>query len=347
MRFRALLLSSCIAALVVAVAHASVPAVAPLHAQAGAHAATAHAAVPAAVADAAAAQVPAVAPPVPLLWKVSDADNSVYLLGSFHLLKPDDYPLSADVDAAFADAESLLFEMPPSEMESPTLALQMGQAALRLDGTRLDSQLPPATARKLQAWFAANAAALQASGMAPQTLQMFEPWFVGLTVSIIEMTRDGLDPKLGLDRHFADAAQQAGKPVDGFETGAQQIAFLDGMDADEQVQFLDEALGESDEGASEVEKLHAAWRAGDATTLWDGMAADMKREYPKLYQHVNVERNDAWLPRIEQRLQAPGEDDTLVVVGALHLLGGDGLVEKLRAKGYAVERVCSACKAAE
>lgn len=49
-------------------------------------------------------------PPVPLLWKVSDADNSLYLLGSFHLLKPEDYPLSAEVDAAFADAEALLFE---------------------------------------------------------------------------------------------------------------------------------------------------------------------------------------------------------------------------------------------
>ena len=80
------------------------------------------------------------APPVPLLWKVSDADNSVYLLGSFHLLKPGDYPLSKDVDAAFADAESLVFEMSPEEMSSPTLGMQMGQAALRNDGTPLNSR---------------------------------------------------------------------------------------------------------------------------------------------------------------------------------------------------------------
>src|SRR5690606_4079408 len=73
------------------------------------------------------------APPVPLLWKVSDADNSLYLLGSFHMLLPGDYPLSRDVDEAFAEAEALLFEMSPQEMASPTLALQMGQAALRGD----------------------------------------------------------------------------------------------------------------------------------------------------------------------------------------------------------------------
>ena len=296
-----------------------------------------------AAAHAATPPKPAASAPVPLLWKVSDADNSVYLLGSFHLLKPGDYPLSKDVDAAFADAESLVFEMSPEEMASPTLAMQMGQAALRRDGTQLDSELPPATVTKLHAWLATNDADVQASGLPPQLLQNFEPWFVGLTISIIQMTRDGLDPKLGLDQHFAAAAKAAGKPTAGLETGAQQIAFLDGMDKHEQLQFLDETLDETGQGKRELEKLHSAWRAGDTATLWNGMAADMQRQYPKLYRHINIERNDAWLPKIEQRLRDPSKDDTLVVVGALHLLGGDGVVEKLRAKGYRVERICSAC----
>jgi uncharacterized protein YbaP (TraB family) len=282
--------------------------------------------------------------PVPLLWKVSDADNSLYLLGSFHLLKPADYPLSKDVDAAFADAESVVFEMSPEEMASSTLAMQMGQAALRSDGTQLDSELPPATAARLHAWLTANDADMQASGVPPQLLQNFEPWFVGLTISIIEMTREGLDPKLGLDQHFAAAAKAAGKRTAGLETGAQQIAFLDGMGKDEQLQFLAETLDESGKGKRELQQLHGAWRAGDAATLWNGMAADMKRQYPQLYRHINVERNDAWVPKLEQRLRDPGKDDTLVVVGALHLLGSDGVVEKLRAKGYQVERICSACK---
>lgn len=282
-------------------------------------------------------------PPVPLLWKVSDADNSVYLLGSFHLLKPDDYPLSQDVDAAFADAESLVFEISPEEMASPTLGLQMGQAAMRTDGTRLDSELPPAAIASLANWLADNGANLGKVGMTPAVLQEFEPWFAGLMVSIVEMTKQGLDPKLGLDSHFAEQALKAGKPTAGLETGAEQIAFLDGMSKEEQIQFLTEALTEAGEGSSETARLHGAWRAGDARLLWDDMGADMKKEYPRLYQHVNVQRNDAWLPKIERRLTQAGRDDTLVVVGALHLLGPDGMVEKLRAKGYRVERVCSAC----
>lgn len=283
-------------------------------------------------------------PPVPLLWKVSDADNSVYLLGSFHLLKPNDYPLSKDVDAAFADAESLVFEMAPEEMSSPALGMQMGQAALRADGTQLNSELPVATVSLLDAWLTANGPDLQKMGLTPQAVQMFEPWFVGLTITITEMTKQGLDPKLGLDTHLAAMAAEAGKPTAGLETGAQQIAFLDGMSKDEQLQFLAEALSGSRDAKEETAKLHAAWRAGKADTLWQDMGMQMKKEYPGLYKRINVARNDAWVPRIEKRLGESGKDDTLVVVGALHLLGPDGVVEKLRAKGYTVERVCTACK---
>lgn len=284
-------------------------------------------------------------PPVPLLWKVSDADNSVYLLGSFHLLRPGDYPLSRDVDVAFADAEKLVFEIAPEEMGSPTLAMQMGQAALRTDGTRLDSELPPETAAALASWVEANAGHLAAMQLNGEVLQMFEPWFVGITVSVIELMKYGLDPELGLDNHMALQAKQAGKPTAGLETGAEQIAFLDGMDRDEQVQFLQQALEASADGQEVIERLHTAWRRGDAEALWREMALEMRQKFPKLYERINVARNDAWLPKIAGYLEQPGTDDALVVVGALHLLGEDGVVQKLRARGYEVERVCSACEA--
>lgn len=276
-------------------------------------------------------------PPVPLLWKVSDADNAVYLLGSFHLLKPADYPLSPDVDAAFADAERLVFEMAPQDMASPSLALDMQKAALRSDGGSLKGDLGAELWAKLERYAAAN-------GLPVAMLSSYEPWFVGLMVSLTEMSKFGLDPKLGLDAHMAAEAGKANKPASGLETPAQQIALLDSMSREEQLQFVDEVLDESAEGRAELEKLHAAWRNGDEKTMWEGMAAEMKREYPKLYRHINVERNDAWVPKIEQRLKSD-RDDTLVVVGSLHLLGSDGVVEKLRARGYTVERICSACKA--
>jgi len=287
-----------------------------------------------AFADAPKAQADA---PVPLLWKVSDSDNAVYLLGSFHMLKPADYPLARDVDGAFTDAESLMFELSPEEM-GPALSTQMLQAALRSDGKSLRDDLDEATWTKLEAYAGRN-------GMPMANLAALKPWFVGLTISVTEMMRQGLDPKIGLDAHFMEQAKAAGKPTSGLERGMDQISLLDGMDAVEQRQFLTEVLEQAEKGPGQTEKLHAAWRRGDAAMLWEEMAAEMKREYPRLYQRINVDRNDDWVPKIEKRLTESSSDDTLVIVGALHLLGSDGVVEKLRARGYQVERICSACKA--
>ena len=281
--------------------------------------------------------------PVPLLWKACDADNCLYLLGSFHLLKPSDYPLSKDVDGAFVDAEKLVFEVPPAEMESPELQQTMMMAAIRRDGTQLKSELTASQNAKLDAWLSKNEASLAKQGIAPAMFQMFKPWFAGLMVTMAGMADMGMQAELGLDRHFMGLASKADKPVSGLESGAGQIALLSGMSAEEQRQMLEESLDSVSGGGAETKKLHDAWRRGDVDALLSGTINEMKKEYPRLYKAINVDRNDAWVPKLEQRLKAKGTDDHLVVVGAMHLLGSDGVVEKLRGKGYKVERVCSAC----
>lgn len=271
-------------------------------------------------------------PPTPLLWKVSDADNSIYLLGSFHLLKDSDYPLADSTYAALADAEQVVFELSPAEMNDPALGQKMGAAAMRTDGKTLQQSLPEATWAQLSDYTTKR-------NIPIANFQPFEAWFISLMVSVTEMQRLGLDPEKGLDKHFAGLAVKAGKPVRGLETGDQQIALFDGMDEDEQLQALQDTLAELANIESEIEKMHALWRAGDGDALYASTAADMKREYPALYQRINVERNQAWLPRLEGMLDDSSSDDTLVVVGAMHLLGDDGVVAMLKAKGYRVERL--------
>lgn len=289
------------------------------------------------------ADVPLPAPPVPLLWRVSGRQGDLYLLGSFHFLKPDDYPLSVDVEQALAAAGEVVFELSPDELASPTLAMQMMQAGLRTNGGRLDDDLDPDAVARLAHWGKRNLATLQATGMSASALQMFEPWFASLLVTTTELGRYGLQAQHGLDVYLAARARDAGTPTAGLETATQQIGFLDGMDTAQQVQMLVEALDQADAGPQAIEDLHATWRAGDAGTLWTGMAGDMRARAPALYARINTMRNDAWLPKLEQMLQQEG--DILVVVGALHLLGEDGVVDKLAAKGYDVERICSACEA--
>jgi len=278
--------------------------------------------------------------PVPLLWRVSGAHGALYLLGSFHFLTPADYPLSEDVARVVSGAGEVVFELAPEELHSPTLGLQMMQAGLRSDGSKLDDEIPAQTATQLRAWAEANAASLQAAGGA-SSLQLFEPWFVSLLVTTTELGRFGLQAQLGMDAQLARQAQAADTPTAGLESAQQQIALLDGMGRLEQTQMLQEALEQAGAGPDSIQALHETWRAGDADALWQEMGLDMQARFPALYARINTERNDAWLPKLEQMLQQP--DDILVVVGALHLVGPDGVVEKLAAKGYAVERVCAAC----
>jgi uncharacterized protein len=179
--------------------------------------------------------------------------------------------------------------------------------------------------------------------LSPEILQALEPWFVGMLVTIVEAGNRGFESELGLDAHIAARAKEANKPANGLETGDQQLAMLDGMSKAEQIQMLAESIDTNVED-SELDTLHRDWRAGNVDALWKGMALDARTKYPALYKRINTDRNDAWVPKLEARLQAPGADDTLVVVGALHLLGSDGVVDKLKKKGYTVERVCSACK---
>jgi len=272
------------------------------------------------------------ATPTPLLWSVSDADNTVYLLGSFHALRASDYPLAPAVDAAFADAERVAFELSPDEMASPTIAPMMMAAAALPPGKDLRSSLSPDTWTKLEAYSAAR-------GLPLASFSGIEPWFVALVVSMTELERMGLDPQQGLDRHLIAQATQAGKATSGLETAAEQIAALDSMTPTEQQQALDEALTEAADFQKQMEDLHAKWRRGDADGLEALMGADMRVHYPQLYQRINVDRNNAWLPKVQAMLDDEHHDDSLVVVGSLHLLGDDGLVALLRKQGYTVERV--------
>ena len=297
--------------------------------------ATAHAASPQAPSQGA-AMAAAKAAPVPLLWKVSDADNSLYLLGSFHMLMADDYPVSADIDAAFEDAESLLFEIDPAALTSPDTIAKFQKASAYDDGRTLSQVLPAATRDKLETLLAA-------SGGSIATFEAAEPWAVnlGLVLGIVQAM--GFRSEDGLDRYFMARAEKSGKPVAGLESVDVQMAALDGTPHAEQIAGLDEFLSDPAKAVTEMRALHASWRQGDLKALDQKFRAEMAQESPDSYRLVNVDRNNAWMSTLEQRLKVAGSNDTLAVVGTLHLLGDDGVVEKLRAKGYKVERVCSVC----
>ena len=274
-------------------------------------------------------------PPVPLLWKVSDADNSLWLLGAFHLLKPGDYPLSVDVARAFHEADKLVFELAPDEIDGPDTQARFMAAALFPDGRRLGDVLPPVTREKL-------ARLLARQGGSIDRVDGYQPWFINLSLVLGLAHSMGFEPELGIDRFLMTQAALAGVPVGGLETLDDQLDALAGAPFDEQVHALEEYLARPEQMPVRLDELHQAWRDGDAARLEELTRLEMLESTPETYRLVNLERNEAWLERLDAMLRHdPG--DALVVVGALHLLGEDGLVERLAGLGHAVERICSTC----
>ncbi|HEY5802181.1 MAG TPA: TraB/GumN family protein [Lysobacter sp.] len=276
------------------------------------------------------------APPLPLLWKVSDADNSVYLLGSFHLLKSDDYPLSPEIDSAFAASDKVVFEVPPEQMLDPAMTQKFLAAAGYSDGRTLTQVLPAALREKFNRILAQRGASIA-------QFDAYEPWFVNLSLMLGMSQQLGFSPERGMDQYLMQRAAQSNKPTAGLESIDTQLQVLDASPMDEQIASLKEFLDKPLEMPSQLNDVHSAWRDGDVARLDKLTREEMRDKTPQTYRMINVERNEAWLPQIQGMLDGAKKGDTLVVVGALHLLGSDGLLGKLREKGYKVERVCSAC----
>ncbi len=272
-------------------------------------------------------------PSTPALWRVSDADNSVYLLGSFHALKPSDYPLSPAINNAYADAELLVFEMSPEQLQSPGLRAKISQMAQLPAGQSVQSLLPEDTWQALKAWSVRN------PSYPLLALQQFEPWYVALTVINAQAASQGFEAGQGLDQHVMNQAKSTHKPSIGLESAEQQIALFDSMPSSAQIQLLKESLSDTAKSNKELDTLHQLWRSGETQRFEQQTVAKMQHEYPDLYQSINVDRNLAWLPTLQRLLDAEHNNDALVVVGTMHLVGPDGLVQQFKNKGYRVEQL--------
>ncbi len=253
----------------------------------------------------------------------------MYLVGSVHLLSQDYYPLNPALDAAFKDSNLLVEEVDMDEMLSPESQLQMLTQGMLPRGQTLDSVVSPATLALVDK-------TVSGLGLPLAPLKQFKPWMLALTLLGLEWQRAGFDPGLGIDKHFFDQAKSAGKPVQGLETLAYQLSRFDEMPMAEQDRLLAESLKELGTQMASVRTLADAWKAGDAATVERIVLEDLRTE-PQLYQRLLVERNRNWFPKIEALFTRPGR--ALVVVGAAHLVGADGLLAMLKAGGYTVEQM--------
>ncbi len=276
----------------------------------------------------AAASVPAAATEVGTLWRVRDGAGTVFIAGSLHQLRRDRAALPPSYGQAYGEAEGLVMELDMDAISPASLAGELLGRAIDLQGRSLRDGLPPATWRALQP-------RLAGLGLPEAAIDRFEPWAVALLLASAEFLQRGYSPDSGVEGQLQARAATDRKPIDGLETPAQQLELFDGLPRTDQVQLLEVTLKELDSVGPRLEALEGAWRAGDLAGLEALLLGDY-RQRPDLFQRLVVRRNRAWVEPVRGFLRRP--DDTLVVVGLMHLLGEQGLIALLRQQGLKPER---------
>lgn len=264
----------------------------------------------------------------PALWVVRDADSTIYLFGTVHVLKPDTAWASARVDQAFDSAQDIWFEIDNPDDTSAILPLiqQHGLSMDRPLSTRL-------TAEEL----ADLDVAARSIGASAAQMDPMRPWFAGLTLSVAPLTKAGYAAGSGVELTLLARAKAGGKDVHAFESLEQQVRMLADMPEAIQMNFLRSTLEDYDRAAELLDGMVAAWRVGDTDELDEVMIEEMARDYPELYRIMLTDRNADWANQIEARLQDSGV--TFVAVGAGHLVGGSSVQTFLAQKGITATRV--------
>lgn len=263
------------------------------------------------------------------MWLVEGRSNHVYLLGSVHLLRREDHPLPAVIDAAYDDAEVLYMEIDMDDLDPLAMQATINRLGL-LDG---DRSLRDLMGEDLYAEALIAAETLE---IPLDMLDRTEPWFAALTVEQLALTRIGFNPVHGIEMYMLARAGEDRKPVHGFETIEQQLGLLDNLSLEAQRDLLMQTLDEGANIREIMDQLIEAWRTGDAEFLEVQLLAELVK-YPELYETIVADRNRDWVNTIDKLLG--DNQDYLVVVGALHLVGKDGVPALLRRRGFAVTQM--------
>ena len=263
------------------------------------------------------------------LWVAEGAHNQVYLLGSVHLLRKGDYPLPDVIERAYDDAESLVMEIDMDDLDPVETQALVTRLGVLPDDRTLEDVLGP------EDYAVAEAAAVELD-IPLSLLDKSEPWLAAITIEQLILSRLGFNAMHGVEMTFLGKARRDAKPIEGLETFAEQIGFLDGLSPAAQRDLLLQSLTEGAELRGIMDSLIEAWKTGDVGFMESRMLDELAK-FPELYDVIVVDRNRRWIDQLVPLMQH--EDDYLVIVGALHLIGDDGVPAMLEAAGVDVAQL--------
>lgn len=265
----------------------------------------------------------------PAMWEVRDRDSVVYLFGSMHVLRPDVRWRTAAFDRAYAAADRVWFE---ARVDVGPDRVQALVDRYGVDSDRsLTEKLSPTALATLRP-------VLDRGGVPLERVERLRPWAAAMMLSVAPMAREGASVASSVDSTTTHRARAAEKPIEVFETFEQQLRIFAELPEHAELTYLDDVAREQLSPPRDGVVLERAWLRGDMERLGTRLVAPMKAGRPALYEALLQRRNLAWADRLDAVMRQ-GQGTDLVVVGALHMAGDEGLPALMKARGYTVRRV--------
>ncbi len=263
------------------------------------------------------------------IWKISKNDKTLYIGGTIHFLSKDDYPLPKAFDEAYSKSSKLVFEADLSKLNSPEFQQALLQKMIFTDGQNLTQVLNDETISKLGAF-------LKSRGIPLAGMLNLKPSMVSLTLTVTELQRLKL-ADAGVDQIYYKKAVEDKKDLGELETVEQQLQYLVTMGEGNEDEMIQYTIRDLEELPKILKSMKEAWRVGNDSELYSIGIKPFKKDFPGIYKSILIDRNKSWIPQIEEFLK----DDSieLILVGALHLIGEDGVIEILKNNGYVVEKL--------
>jgi len=262
------------------------------------------------------------------VWKVSSGNHDVYIGGTCHILRPSDFPLPDEFAQAYEQADRLVFEIDPSQLQSPAFSQQLMAASRFENGKTLKDVLSNEAYRALEKQAAA-------SGLPMAILDPIKPGMAVTMLMMTELMKIGVTQE-GVDLYYAKQAHQDQKPIDSLETVDFQIDLLTSLGEGMESELVLYSLKDLEQIESVFDQLITAWQQGDLESIQTLFVDDMAH-YPAIYDAMLKDRNQRWIPQIESMLE---DDETeYVLVGLAHIAGPDGILQLLESAGYQIEQV--------
>lgn len=270
-----------------------------------------------------------VAPPqkAPSFWKVEGKENVLWLFGSIHLLTESHYPLAEAVEEAFEKSPNLVVEVDVVNADPQALQQLVMTAGMLPAGTTLKDVLGEeqyAQASKLAA----------ASGYDLNNMITMRSWLIAMVLAMAEYAKMGYTPDQGVETYFLTRARNDEKSIVELETLQSQLDIFIELDEKAQVAALMQTLEQLDTMDEQIEEIIDAWESGSLDELEETLLKEFA-DYPHLYSRLVTDRNREWAKTLSRMLEQ-SEQDHFVVVGALHMVGKEGVVNLLQKKGYKV-----------